>query len=293
MDFDFLEKKFSVYNIKIVKKIFSDITDTIKENVLTLHNLIDQDNKKYFEKLEYSKLLKIIEKVENEDWLLLQNTKEYIYYGIGNIGVCYNGNSDLFLYLVLKALKTGNNIVFFEDNEIHQTSKFLLNMIDNICKKNKYVVCSKIIKYNKIADFSDNTSNFEMFIFINEQQKYFDFSARAQSGLKIICSNYGTMDLYLADKDLKDTLYEMDDYVYKNSIDVEIYKDENVESVVEKININKHNYCAAIFTKNMKDAYYFVRNVNAQKIFVNRNPAEDYEFYLSDENLTLHKQIYI
>ena len=92
---------------------------------------------------------------------------------------------------------------------------------------------------------------------------------------------------------LKNTLLEIDNYVYDNNIELEVYKDKNVKEVVEQINIGKHNYCAVIFTKNKEDAYYFIKNVKAEKIFVNKKLSVEYEFELSDEDLTICKKIYI
>lgn len=293
MNFDYLNKKYSEFNITIVKKLFLNIEKRIKENVALFHNYIEQDNKKFFEKFEYTKLLDVLDRVNKEEWIMEKSSKTHIYYGIGNIGVCYKGNIDIALYLILKALKTNNNIVFFEEDDIHQTTKKLLDIVNEECEKCNYNICFKIVKYNKILEFCNDLNNFNMFIFINELEKYLDFSARNQNDMKVICSNYGTMNLYLDDKNLKNTLLEIDNYVYDNNIELEVYKDKNVKEVVEQINIGKHNYCAVIFTKNKEDAYYFIKNVKAEKIFVNKKLSVEYEFELSDEDLTICKKIYI
>jgi gamma-glutamyl phosphate reductase len=293
MNFDYLTKEYSKFNIKIVQEIFSNIKKRIESSVGILHNSIEQDNKKYFEKFEYSKLLQTIDRANHEDWIMNKNTKTFMYYGIGNIGVCFKGTTDLVLYLLLKALKTNNNIIFFEENEIHKTSQVLIDIVNEECEKCNYNVCFRIIKYSKITELCNDVDNFNMFIFINKTQEYLKFSSKVQNGMKIICSNYGTMDFYLDDKDLKDTLLEMDEYVYNNNIELEIYKDKNVEDAVKKINNRKKNYCAIIFTKNKENAYYFIKNVKAERIFINKNPASEYNFELSDEELTLCKRIYI
>ena len=292
MEFDYLNEKFSEFNVKIVKDIILNIKNRIKENVGKIHMLIENDNKKYIERFEYTKILQAIEKINNEEWIMDKNTNECIYYGLGNIGVCLNGKPDLALYLALKALKTNNNIVIFEE-ELHETSQFLLNIINEECIKQNYNACFKIIKYNKITDFCNDIENFNMFIFINELQKYLDFSSRTKNKFRVLCSNFGTMDLYLEDKDLKDELISMDEFVNKNSIELEIYKGNSVKEVVNQINTGKHNYCAVIFTKKKEIAYYFVKNVQAEKIFVNKDPGLDYDFILEDREITQYKKIYI
>lgn len=293
MNFDYLNKEQSKFNITIVKQLIINIEKRIKENVALFHNCIEQDNEKFFEKFEFSKLLTAVERINKESWIMEQNTKNKIYCGIGNIGVCHKCNADVILYLILKALKTNNNIVFFEGDDIHQTTQKLIDIANEESKKTKYKVNFEVVKYNKISEFSNDVNNFNMFIFINELDKYLDFLARNQNDMKIICSNYGTMDLYLDQKDLKDTLLQIDDYVYRNNIELELYKNESVREVVKKINIRRNNYCAVIFTKNKDDAYYFLENVKAEKVFVNRNPSTEYEFELSDKEVTICKRIYI
>ncbi len=293
MNLDYLEKNHSQFNIAIAKQVVFNIEKIIKENVALFHNCIEQDNKEFFEKFEFSKLLNAIDRINKEEWVMQKNTKTEIYYGIGNIGVCHKCNSDIVLYLILKALKTNNNIVFFEEDNIHQTTKKLIDIVNKECEKVKYNMHVGVEKYNKISEFCNDIGNLNMIIFINESEKYLDFLVRNKFDMKIICSNYRTMDLYLDDKDLKDILLEIDDYVYKNDIELELYKNENVRDVVNRINIGRNNYCAVIFTKNKDDAYYFIRNVKAEKVFVNKNPSTEYEFELKDEELTICKRIYI
>lgn len=290
---NFFDKNCSEYNTKKVKNIISNIESRIKENVAKFHNSIVQDNKTFFERFEFSTLISTMERSLKEDWVMEKNNKNQFYTGIGNIGVCYKGTSDIVLYLALKALKTNNNIIFFEESDIHETSKIIIDIVNEECIKCNYNVCIKIEKYNKVTDFIDDTEDFNMFIFINDVQKYLDFSARNKSDMKILCSGYGSMDLFLDDKNLKDTLLEIDNYVYNNNIELELYKDENVEEVVKNINIGKHNYCAIIFTQNKDDAYYFIKNVKAEKIFVNKNPINEYKFELEDKDLIKSKKIYI
>ena len=291
MDFEFFNK--SKFDVQTVKKIFSDLEQVIKENVLTLHKSIEEDNNTYHEKSDFSKIYEIIERVNSEEWILTKSTTNIYYQGIGNIGMCYNnGSPEIFLYMALKAIKTNNNIIFFENEETHVTNLLLHKFIEKVCKQNKYDICIKNIRYKEVSEFV-NAKKFDMFIFMNEQQKYLDFCAKNQAPIKIICSNYGTMDLFLAEEKLEKRLFEVDEFASKNNIDLEIYKNDTVENTVKKINLRKNNYCAVIYTSNTQDAYYFLENVKAEKVFVNQNPQKDYGLYIDDKEFTIAKKIYI
>lgn len=287
------EEKCSEFNIKVVKKIFNDIKDKIKENVNILHNSINNDNEEFLEKFEYKNLLDIVENVEKEEWIIEKNDKTKIYSGGSNIGVCYNGVPEITLYSILKALKTNNNITFFEEKDIHKTSKLLVDFVKEICKLNGYIVKFDIIKYEKFSEVLKVFQDFNILIFVNEEFKYLEFLKNNKNGIKTIYSNYGTIELYLDDKNLKETLLKMDDYVYYNNMNLEIYKDENVEDVVFKINAKLSNNCAVIFTKDKGKAYYFIKHVNSEKIFVNKNPEKDNRFFIKDEELLMEKRIFI
>lgn len=289
MDFEFFNK--SKFDLQTVKNIFSDLEQVIKENVLTLHRSIEEDNNTYHEKTEFSKIYEIIERVKSEEWILTKSTKTMYYQGIGNIGMCYNGNPDIFLYMALKSIKTNNNIIFFENEETHVTNLLLQKFIEKVCRQNNYDICIKNIQYKEVSEFV-NAKKFDMFIFMNEQQKYLDFCARNQAPIKIICSNYGTMDLFLAEEKLEKRLFEVDEFASKNNIDMEIYRNDTVENIVKKINLRKNNYCAVIFTTNMNDAYYFLENVDAQKVFINSNPGKDYNIFIDDKELTYVKYLH-
>ena len=101
------------------------------------------------------------------------------------------------------------------------------------------------------------------------------------------------MSLYLDDKNLKDELLKMDEYVFNNNVELDLIKEIDVKEAVERINKNIDNYAAVIFTKDTKKAYYFIENVKAKQIFVNRNPDKDYVFEIDDEILTYLKRIFI
>lgn len=286
-------KNCSDFNIKIVKKIFDNIKKEIKENVSSLHNSISNDNKEFFENFEYKNLLEIVENVEKEEWLIEKSSNTKIYTGIGNIGVCYNGTPEITLYMILKALKTNNNITFLKEKNLHKTSEILIDIAKKVCKSNNYDVNFGVLKYEKISELCNDSLDFDMVIFINENQNYLEFLQNDKNVIKTICKNYGKIELYLDDKNLKDILLKMDDYVYKNNIELEIYKDEKIEDAVSKINTKINNDCAVIFTKDKEKAYYFIKHINAEKIFVNKNPEQDNKFWMKDEEFLVEKRVFI
>lgn len=285
-------KKICKFDIKVVKEIIGNIDFEIRKNVGVLFSSIDDDNKNFYESEMYSKIISILNQLNKEGYIMERNTRDVVYDGLGNIGVLYNGQPEIFLYMTLKALKTHNNITFFEEDEIHRTTKILLDIINRICKKNKYDISINIKRFEELSEIYEYKDNIDKYIFINKYENYIDFTNKIRNK-EIIYSSYGTMTLYLDDKNLRDTLMEIDEFVFKNNINLDLVKGDNIIEIVEKINSNIDNFCTVIFTKDSKKACYFIENIKSKNIFVNKNPDKDYVFSIDDNELTMRKKIYI
>lgn len=285
-------KKICKFDIKVVKEIIGNIDFEIRKNVGVLFSSIDDDNKNFYESEMYSKIISILNQLNKEGYIMERNTRDVVYDSLGNIGVFYNGQPEIFLYMTLKALKTHNNITFFEEDEIHRTTKILLDIINRICKKNEYDISINIKRFEKFSEIYEYKDNIDKYIFINKYENYIDFTNKIRNK-EIIYSSYGTMTLYLDDKNLRDTLMEIDEFVFKNNINLDLVKGDNIIEIVEKINSNIDNFCTVIFTKDSKKACYFIENIKSKNIFVNKNPDKDYVFSIDDNELTMRKKIYI
>lgn len=289
MDFEYLNKDVK-FDITIVKQIIDGVERKIKDNVPLLHNLIAKDNKTFYESYSFTSLLPTIDRARNEEWIMEKNCKDYIYYGVGNIGIFASCSPEIVLYMAIKALKTGNNIVFF-DEEIKESSKYIIDIVNEECERNNYQSTIKIEELDSVSDFCNCTDKFNLILFINQYDLYLDFIAKNQKNLQILCSNYGSMDLYMDDNSLKDTLLKIDNYVYSNNINLDVHEDESVVKVVNNINMKKNNYCSVIFTKDKDKALYFIKNVKSEKVYINRSPIEEYKFEIEDCKFVNMKKI--
>ena len=289
MNFNEMKKVFSKFNIDKVKQIVEEIENSLKQKVGLMVNLISEDNKEFAENFTYSKIIESIEKAKNEPWELEKNSKSLRIDGIGNIAVVYNGSPEILLYLGVKALKTHNNIVFYEDTNIHKSSNYIIDLINSILNKKDYKTTISIKKIKNFNEIYEDEKIFDSYICIGEISKFNLLKNNIKKN--IIYSAYGTVSLYLDDKNLKDTLLEMDEFVFKNNLALDLYKDKNVEDVINKINKKGEDFCFVIFTKDAKKAYYFLENVNSQTVYINKNPFKNYNFFLDDKNLIKKKII--
>ena len=292
MDIRNIKIEQSKYNIKLVNEIFDKIENQIKTSVGPLHMAVSEDNKEFSETQEYSNLINTINRAKEEDWIMKNNSKTLMYDGLGSIAAVTDDRSDVSLYLILKALKTHNNLVLFVNDKVHEVTKKLIEIVNKICKEDSYNTYIDYHEYKDFKEIYDYSDYFETIVFVSNIDKYFEYTDKVKDK-NIIYSSYGTMSLYLDDKNLKDELLSMDEYVFNNNIDLDLIKEVSVEEAVDRINKNIDNYAAVIFTKDTKRAYYFVENVKAKQVFVNRNPDKDYIFEVADRDFIYKKNIYI
>lgn len=289
MNLDEMKQMITKFNIDKVKQIIEEIESKLKKEVGPIVKLINEDNKAFAEQFTYSQLTKYIEIVKNEPWELENNSKTLKIDGLGNIAVIYNGSPDILLYLAIKALKTHNNIIFFEDTDIHKSSNYIINLINNIITKNGYKSTIAIKRIKDFKEIYEYEKNIDTYMCIGEIQRYNVLKNNVKKN--IIYSAYGTVSLYLDDKRLKDILLKMDEFIFENNLALDLYKDKDAKVVIDKINEKGEDFCSVIFTKDVKKAYYFLENVNSQIVYINKNPFENYNFCIDDKALVKKKII--
>ncbi|MBP3502190.1 MAG: hypothetical protein J6K42_01760 [Clostridia bacterium] len=289
MNLSMIKKDFSKFNIDKVKEILNEIESALKQNVGIIFKLLNEDNKTFAENLTYTKILEIIQNVINEPWELEKNSKNLKVDGLGNIAVVYNGSPDILLYLSIKALKTHNNIVFYEDTKIHKFSTYIINLINTISNKKNYKTTITIKQIKNFNEIYADEKDFDNYICIGEIRRFNLLKRNITK--KIIYNAYGTVSLYLDDKNLKNVLLEMDEFIFKNNIALNLYKDKNIEEVITEINKKGEDFCSVIFTKDVKKAYYFLENVNSKMVYINKNPFDNYKFFIDDKIITKEKII--
>lgn len=284
-------KDCSKFELKKVKTIIEQIAKYVRDNVGPMVSLINEDNSLFGESYSYTKLIQSMDKVNKEPWILEKRSKNLLIDGIGNLGVIYDGNPELLLYLSLKALKTNNNIIFFQKDEDRKINNYIINIINTFLEKNNYNTVITIEKIENKKDVQQYQNYLDTIICIGEIIEYDNLKEYVKTN--VIYSAYGTLSLYMDDKNLRDILLDMDEYIFNNNLILDLYKDEDVKDVVQKINEKGENFCTVIFTKDIKKASYFIENVNSENVYVNKNPFKDYNFYLDDKRIIKTKNIII
>ncbi len=281
-----MEANKNTYNIETIKRILTNILEDIDKNKQTLEQAIIADkNIGYTENLQQIK--ETIKNYINYNPILkLNDIKTQRMDGIGNVAVVYDGNVSVTIESIIKILYTHNNIVLFPNLRL-AINECLLVIIKEVIKANSYSVNIEIC--NNIDELYNNQELYDIAIFVGDKYEYKKFKNRFFKD--IIYNEYGFVSIYADDVEFKNALIEIDKYVYVNNFFVDYYNDKDILETVKKINEITSNNTVAIFTKDLKKIAEFIYKVKANKIYVNKNPFENYKFELDEEKLLIKKKI--
>ena len=273
-----------------VKELLEKIKAELAKKEKTLQKAFSLDEKEWEYKVDLGKILEAIDTVKNEKYLP-KFTKEEIVDGLGDIIlVVKNQNPYLIFEFVLYSIYTNNKVTAILENKLLASNKVLLELIRNVLKENKYdenIVSFKELK--STFDIIDIQNDYDLLYYFGNKEEYLSFIKRIH--IDSIFENYGEIDVYVDSNDFKDELLKIDKFAYINEIKVNYYNSSLEEA--EKIMNNKNNInkISVIFTKDINNAYKFVKNIKSENVYINVNPITNFSYNINQNNLVYSKNI--
>ena len=267
-----------------VKELLEKIKAELAKKEKTLQKAFSLDEKEWEYKVDLGKILETIDTVKNEKYLP-KFTKEEIVDGLGDIIlVVKNQNPYLIFEFVLYSIYTNNKVTAILENKLLASNKVLLELIRNVLKENKYdenIVSFKELK--STFDIIDIQNDYDLLYYFGNKEEYLSFIKRIH--IDSIFENYGEIDVYVDSNDFKDELLKIDKFAYINEIKVNYYNSSLEEA--EKIMNNKNNInkISVIFTKDINNAYKFVKNIKSENVYINVNPITNFSFNINQNKL--------
>lgn len=282
-----------IYDEKKVKNIINDFCNTFVKKKTTIEKAIEADYKVDKIKLDYSILLKQLEGIKTINVpIFTKILNQNITTGIGNIAVMYDGSSYVTLDLVLKAILTHNDIYLFSSDYMLATNTVIVTLIDDILKKYNYNATIKHLQaktelFREVVKYQEK---FDLLVYVGN--KYEFRKIKADFNKPVVLKEYGNVFVYVEpEEEIRQTLLKMDQYAYSNNINLEYLTGDNLTEVINKINEVSTNDTIALFTKNSKKAFELISRANTKKVFINKNPFEDYIFSFDETILTIKKEL--
>lgn len=283
MNYYFLKKE------KVIELI-DKIEKNLIKNKKNLQKAFDLDYKEWEIKISFEKFIELIAKIKEKEFLP-KFTKQEIVSGLGKIVLITNQNPYLIFNFCLNAIYTNNYVDVMLEEKMLATNKVLLEIIKKTLEELK--LDSNIINYlesnkNEIVSKQDD---YDLLYYFGNKKEYIDFSKRIHIDSKF--ENFGEMYIYIEDNIFEDILKEIDKFAYINEIKVNYFEKE-LEKNIEEINKNNNiNKISVIFTKNIDNAYKFIKYVKSENVFINLNPVDFFKYDVDINKLIFKKKIYI
>lgn len=274
-----------IIDIDLIKNSINQILKEFKTNKELLEKYIDLDYNECGLKIEYSKMISIIETYFEKEIICKFNKFELIN-GIGALAVINNENPYYTLSTCLAALRTNNTVAFYQKDNMYSLNKFIIDTFSKI----SYPEHFSRIKVVSYIDFIKDSINYDSLLFIGKYDEYIYLSKKLN--IPIIFEPYGDINVYVDDISFKSNLIDIDKMAYSNCIQINYLKESDIDLAIKKINSESPASINVIFTKNTEKAIKFLKDVKSSKIYVNKNPFENLNYILDENKLVYKKEIY-
>ena len=273
---DFLKTLNNVIDNNMFVKVLKDLKIEIKDNKNSIKKVNEIDFKYTNKNIDIDTLIEIIEKFEennnnnsnfNEE---NNNTSKDIFY---NVFVTYSGDPYMTLNLCLLALKNKKKLSLNINDNMLGVNKFLVSLFNKVLEN--YKISSIVRIYNLISnsEIKKIQDSFENIIIIDDFNTYTLLKNCGVKKVKFFA--FYSIDMYTDTEDLEELQLKIFEYANKNGTDIEIYRDYDIDEVIEIINEYGTGNIALLLTKSKENENKFRNGIKNKKILVNENPFKN------------------
>ncbi len=271
-----------------------EIIDKIESNLIknrnNLKKAFELDYKEWEINIDFNKFLELIAEIKKKEYLP-KFTKNEIISGIGKILLITKQNPYLIFNFCLNAIYTNNCVDVLLENKMLATNKLLLEIIKKSFQELKFdFEAINYIERNKDQIIYEQ-DKYDLLYYFGNKKEYLEYCKRIHIDSEF--ENFGEMYIYVEDSRFKDILKEIDKFAFFNEIKVN-YFEKNLEDNIKEINQNNNiNKISVIYTKNIDDAYKFIKFIKSENVFINVNPIEYFKYEIDDNKLVFKKKVHM
>lgn len=271
--------------IELLDKIQKDLKDKNK----ILKKAFDLDYKEWEIKIDTEKFIKIVENIKCQEYLP-KFSKQEIIDGIGNIALVNSSNPYIMFNFILSSIYTNNKVTVVLEEKMLASNMALIELVRKSLEDLKYD--PELVSYKEVLNKEEIIlcqDDFDLLYYLGNKEEYLNFIKRIHIDSKF--ENFGELYIYVDDKDFKEQIINIDKFAYINEMKVYYFNtdfENSVEMINQKNNINK---TSIIFTKNIEKAYEFVKKVKTERVYINKEPDEEFIYNINMNNLVFAKKI--
>ena len=258
MDFSNIELNYS--NI-IFEKIKNELKSEINDNKSILLKANDIDLGVIKKHINLERITEIIDSYSLEE----ENKKI-----TNTIAVVYNGNPYVTINLCMQAISSKNKVILFYDDFMLGVNSVLIAIIQKVLKEYKLNDLVLAKELSKNINFEKLASQILKIVVIGKT----NFYERLKIENKVFFPSNNSVLYCDNDKfeEIKNAIYE---YSMGTQEELEIVKDENLESLIKTINQDEYSNIVIVLSENSMTQDLFEKNILNKKVYINKNPFKD------------------
>mgnify|MGYP001623022090 FL=1 len=250
-----------------METLINKIIKEIKLNEETIKKMNDIDSKYYDMKINIESIIDILKIFKN--------------YKIKNQNVTKNtltiasGNPYITIAICMKAIIENRNQIIDIEQRMLAVNTILVSIIQKVIKENSKRIEIKI--ENDVTKEWINDSNIEDIEIIDNIEKYDELKNNIKSIKNIKSIHLLDIELYTDAEEelqeLQDTIY---DYCTENFIGIEIYKEKNINELINKVSkIGDKNWLVILSKETNITEEEIKQKTKYKKVTINKNPFKE------------------
>ena len=250
-----------------METLINKIIKEIKLNEETIKKMNDIDSKYYDMKINIESIIDILKIFKN--------------YKIKNQNVTKNtltiasGNPYITIAICMKAIIENRNQIIDIEQRMLAVNTILISIIQKVIKENSKRIEIKI--ENDVTQEWINDSNIEDIEIIDNIEKYDELKNNIKSIKNIKSIHLLDIELYTDAEEelqeLQDTIY---DYCTENFIGIEIYKEKNINELINKVSkIGDKNWLVILSKETNITEEEIKQKTKYKKVTINKNPFKE------------------
>ncbi len=277
-----------IYNVNISdsRLILSDFTAKIKNNAVILKDILKKENEYLNATYDYNKIIETLGKLEDYEYVKLAE-----YSSIGTIFCITDGDVYFLLDMLVKAILSKSKLIIAADRYMWETNKYLVETIKGALNRNG--VTSSAVS---IIDFDEYKNIGECkFIDCVVVNKDFELYKQLEEkyDIKIIYSDYGNVNIYMESDEFINMEEELVTNLRKVNKEIYLTKLDDIEKYVKNLGSTFVFNTVFVFTKDIDKCKFFLKNIKAENIFVNKTSLETNTVNISEFEFMYKKRIII
>lgn len=250
-----------------METLINKIIKEIKLNEETIKKMNDIDSKYYDMKINIESIIDILKIFKNYK-IKNQNVTK-------NTLTIANGNPYITIAICMKAIIENRNQIIDIEQRMLAVNTILVSIIQKVIKENSKRIEIKI--ENDVTQEWINDSNIEDIEIIDNIEKYDELKNNIKSIKNIKSIHLLDIELYTDAEEelqeLQDTIY---DYCTENFIGIEIYKEKNINELINKVSkIGDKNWLVILSKETNITEEEIKQKTKYKKVTINKNPFKE------------------